>query len=263
VTALDAATAPAVLREERGPVRVLTLNRPERRNALDLPDRRELLAELRSADADAACRAVVLTGSGDVFSAGGDIRSMSPDPEVARERLETVNAVARTMVTMGTPVVAAVEGGAFGLGLSLSCASDLVVAGRSARFVASFARLGLVADTGLFWTLPQRVGAARARALLLTARTVECDEAERIGLVDEVVDDGAALEHAVALAERLAGFSVPATAALKGILAQPDSSLEGVLASEAAVQVGLLGGADFAEGQQAFLERRPARFAGA
>lgn len=253
----------AVAREDRGRVRVLTLTRPERRNALDLPDRRDLLAELQAADAEPTCRAVVLTGAGEVFSAGGDIRSMSADPDLARERLELVNAVARTMVTMGTPVVAAVEGGAFGLGLSLACASDLVVAGRSARFAASFAKLGLVADTGLFWTLPQRVGAARARALLLTARTVDCPEAERIGLVDEVVDDGAALEHAMALGERLAGFSVAATAALKGVLAQPDSSLEGVLAAEAEVQVRLLGGDDFAEGRQAFLERRRARFAGA
>jgi 2-(1,2-epoxy-1,2-dihydrophenyl)acetyl-CoA isomerase len=260
--AATAPAAPAVLRRDHGPVRVLTLNRPERRNALDLPDRRALLAELEAADGDPSCRAVVLTGTGEVFSAGGDIRSMSPDPVVARERLETVNAVARTMVTMGTPIVSAVEGGAFGLGLSLSCASDVVVAGRSARFVASFARLGLVADTGLFWTLPQRVGAGRARALLLTARTVECDEAERIGLVDVVVDDGSAVEHAVELATRLAGHSVPATAALKAILAQPDSSLEGVLAAEAEAQVDLLGGPDFAEGRQAFLERRIARFAG-
>lgn len=259
--AAPAETAPAVLRQDHGPVRLLTLNRPERRNALDLADRRELLVELRTADSDPSCRVIVLTGTGGVYSAGGDIRSMSPDPVVARERLETVNAVARTMVTMGTPIVSAVEGGAFGLGLSLSCASDLVVSGRSARFVASFARLGLVADTGLFWTLPQRVGAARARAMLLTARAVECDEAERIGLVDVVVDDGSALDHAVEHATRLAALSAPATSALKAILAQPDSSLEGVLAAEAEAQVALLGGADFAEGRQAFLERRTARFA--
>ena len=250
----------AVLTEDRGHVRILTLNRPERRNALDLADRGALLAALEEADSDTGARALVLTGAGPVFSAGGDIASMSPDPEVARIRLDTVNRIARQMLTAGTPVVAAVEGGAYGLGLSLSCACDTVVAGRGADFAASFARIGLVADTGLFYSLPKRVGAARARQLLMNARTVPAEEAERIGLADEVVDDGAALERAVAVAARLARWSAPMVAATRRILSQPDQSLEALLAAEAEAQIELLAGPESAEGRAAFLERRRADF---
>ncbi|GAB2740102.1 enoyl-CoA hydratase/isomerase family protein [Nocardioides pakistanensis] len=263
MTAEPAAGGPAVLREEHGNVRLLRINRPERRNALDLPDREQLLDELTAAEGDPAVRAIVLTGAGEIFSAGGDIRSMSPDPEVAKRRLQLVNAIARTMVTGGTPIVAAVEGGAFGLGLSLACASDLVVAGRSARFAASFAKIGLVADTGLFYSLPRRVGAGRARELMLTARAVATEEAERIGLLDSVVDDGAAVDRALSLAAELAASSPAATAGLKQILAQDDQSLDAVLAAEERVQVTLLAGADFAEGRAAFFERRKPDFPGA
>ncbi|TFV63795.1 enoyl-CoA hydratase/isomerase family protein [Geodermatophilus sp. DF01-2] len=248
--------APAVLVEEHRTVRLLRLNRPERRNALDLDDRIAFLEQLRRAADDPGCRAVVLTGAGAVFSAGGDIRSMSPDPEVAHRRLQLVNEIARHMVTTATPIVSAVEGGAFGLGLSLACASDLVVAGSSARFVASFAKIGLVADTGLFYTLPRRVGAGRARELMLTARTVSAQEAHRIGLVDAVVEDGSAVEQALAMAQELAAASPAATAGLKRILAQDDQSLEAVLAAEEQVQVELLAGPDFEEGRAAFLGRR-------
>lgn len=255
----DGATA-AVLAADHGPVRVLTLNRPERRNALDLADRGALLAALEAAGGEPACRAVVLTGAGGVYSAGGDIGSMSPDPEIARERLGLVNAIARTLVTMPKPVVSAVEGGAWGLGLALACASDLVVAGSSSRFAASFGRIGLAPDTGLTWSLPRQVGAARARALLLTARSLEIDEAERIGLVDEVVDDGQAVTRARAIAEELAAFSAPATAAVKRLVARCDEPLDHVLDAEAQEQTRLLAGEDFTEGRAAFFERRKAEF---
>jgi enoyl-CoA hydratase/carnithine racemase len=251
---------PAVRVADHGGVRLLTLDRPERRNALDLPDRRELLAALRDARADVSCRALVLTGAGAVFSAGGDISSMSPDPAVSNERLDLVNQVARELGTTDLPVLSAVEGGAFGLGLSLACAGDLVVAGASAAFSASFAKIGLVADTGLTWSLSRRVGPARARALLLTARTVEADEAERIGLIDEVVPDGSTLERALELANRLASFSAPATAATKQLMLRCDDPLDDVLEAEKRIQVGLLAGADFAEGRSAFLERRSPDF---
>lgn len=262
MTAEPVVPEPAVLREEHGSVRLLRLNRPGRRNALDLPDRELLLEELTAAEADPAVRAVVLAGAGEIFSAGGDIRSMSPDPEVARRRLQLVNAIARSMVTGGTPIVAAVEGGAFGLGLSLACAADLVVAGRSARFAASFAKIGLVADTGLFYTLPRRVGAGRARELMLTARAVPAEDGLRMGLLDEVVDDGDAVGRALSVAADLAAGSPAATAGLKQILAQDDQSLDAVLDAEERVQVGLLAGADFAEGRAAFLERRRPDFPG-
>ena len=248
----------AVIAEDRGPVRVLTIDRPARRNALDLDDRLDLLDALQTADREA--RAIVLTGAGAVFCAGGDIRSMSQDPEVARRRLEVVNAVARQIVTGQRPVVAAVEGGAFGLGLALAAACDIVAAGRSASFSTSFAKIGLAPDTGLAYTLPLRVGRGRTRELLLTARTFDAVEAERIGVVEHLVDDGAALETAVSTATALAELSAPMISGVRRLLTQPDQSLEGVLATEADTQVELLSGPQFAEGRAAFLERRTPNF---
>lgn len=244
----------AVVVEEHGPVRVLTLNRPHRRNALDLSDREALLTALVTAQEEA--RAVVLTGAPPLFSSGGDIRTMSSDPVAGRQRLKVVNALARQLVTGPAPVVAAVEGGAFGLGLGLACASDLTVAGRTARFAASFVKIGLAPDTGLSWTLPMRVGRAAARRMLLTAATVDADEALGTGLVDELTDDGGALDRALEIAGDLAKRSAPAIAATRGVLSQADQSLDGVLAAEAEAQLSLFPTAEFAEGREAFLEGR-------
>lgn len=248
----------AVQTEDRGPVRVLTLNRPERRNALNLEDRLELLEALRAADREA--RAIVLTGAGAVFCAGGDITSMSQDRSVAAHRLQVVGSIVEQLHGGDRPIVAAVEGGAYGLGLALAVGSDLVVAGRSATFSTSFAKIGLAPDTGLSYSLPFRVGRGRTRELLLTARVVSADEAERIGMVDLLADDGAVLEAAVASAQRLAELSAPMVAGVRRILHQPDQSLQGVLAAEAETQVDLLAGPEFAEGRDAFLERRKPNF---
>lgn len=248
----------AVRHEDHGYVRVLTLDRPERRNALDLQDRRELLDALRAADREV--RAVVLTGAGPIFCAGGDIRSMSQDRTLARERLEVVNAIVRQMLTGDRPVVAAVEGGAYGLGLALVAACDIVVAGRSATFSTSFAKIGLAPDTGLSYTLPLRVGRGRTRELLLTARTFDAAEAEWIGAIETIVDDGTAVERAVQTAARLAQLSAPMVSGVRRLIHQADQSLAGLLAAEADTQVDLLAGRQFAEGRAAFLERRPPDF---
>lgn len=252
----------AVLVSNDGPVRTLTLNRPERRNALDLDDRRDLLAALTEAEGDDGCRAVVLTGAGGVFSAGGDIRSMSQDPDAARVRLAVISDIARALIRCATPVIAAVEGGAFGLGLSLAAACDHVVAADNARFVASFAKIGLVADGGLFWTLAQRVGPGRARELILFATEIDAPEAQRIGLVSEIVPRAAVLDRARERAAQLAAAAPGMVAGTKRIFAQEKQDLDSILAAETEVQVALLGGDDFAEGRAAFLERRTPNFGG-
>ncbi|EWT06272.1 enoyl-CoA hydratase [Intrasporangium chromatireducens Q5-1] len=248
----------AVRTEDRGSVRILTLDRPERRNALNLEDRLELLEALRAADREA--RAIVLTGAGAVFCAGGDITSMSQDRSVAAHRLQVVGSIVEQLHGGERPIVAAVEGGAYGLGLALAVGSDLLVAGRSATFSTSFAQVGLAPDTGLAYSLPFRVGRGRTRELLLTARMVSADEAERIGMVDMLADDGAVLEAAVSSAQRLAELSAPMVAGVRRILHMSDQSLQGVLAAEAETQVDLLAGPEFAEGRDAFLERRKPNF---
>jgi len=255
-------TDPAVLVAQTGPVRTLTLNRPARRNALDLDDRRALLAALADAEHDRDCRAVVLTGAQGVFCAGGDIRSMSQDPEEARTRLTVIGDIARALVQSTKPVVCAVEGGAFGLGLSLVAASDYVVAAEDARFAASFAKIGLTADGGLSWSLTQRVGPGRAKEIILFADDFTADQAHRMGLVGEVVPPTEVMDRAVHRAGRLAAASPAMVAGTKRIFAQERQDLESVLAAEVDVQAELLAGDDFAEGRAAFFERRKPVFTG-
>jgi enoyl-CoA hydratase/carnithine racemase len=248
----------AVQVEDHSHVRVIALDRPARRNALNLEDRLELLDALRAADREA--RAIVLTGAGAVFCAGGDITSMSQDRRVATHRLQVVAAIVEQLHGGDRPIVAAVEGGAYGLGLALAAGSDLVVAGRSSTFSTSFAKIGLAPDTGLSYSLPFRVGRGRTRELLLTARMVDTVEAERIGMVDLVVDDGSALETALETAQRLAELSAPMMAGVRRMLHQPDQSLSALVATETETQIGLLTGPEFAEGRAAFLGRRKPNF---
>lgn len=257
---MNSSGQPAQLISQHGPVRVITLNRPERRNAIDIPDRVALLARLREAFADTGTRAVVLTGAGRVFCAGGDITSMDADPKTLDRRLDLAGELARLLTGSPVPLVAAVNGGAYGLGLSIAMACDVVVADDTARFVSSFGKLGLVADTGLAWTLAQRVGRARAREIVLSSRTVPSDEALRLGMVDHLVPAASVLERALALAGHLAAQSSPMLAAMREMFAEPDFTLENVLRHEKATQLRLLAGPDFREGRAAFAEGRTPTF---
>lgn len=255
-------TDPAVLvgTERDGTVQVLSLNRPQRRNSLDLADRRELIAALEAAYTDPVCRAVVLAGQGPVFCSGGDISSMTPDPQQATVRLQLVAHLARLLVRGPKPVVAAVQGGAFGLGLSLAAACDHVVGATGSKYVCSFGKIGLAPDTGMTWSLPQRVGRARARSLVLSARVVETDEALAIGLIDEIAPVEQLREVAVARAAALGAGSLPTIAATKALLAQADDDLDAMLEAETRTQLAVFAGPDFAEGQAAFLGKRAAQF---
>ena len=184
-------------------IALLTLCVPRKRNALTSGLRLELRAALRRLDADPACRAIVLTGAGGAFCSGGDIEGMDGDPQSARERLGVLHDVVRLVAAGGTPVVAAVRGPAFGGGFALAMAADVVVAEPTARFCASFARIGLMPDLGLLWSLPGRVGAARARRLVMEAREIGAAEALRLGIADEVTAEGEHVARARALAESL------------------------------------------------------------
>lgn len=251
---------PAQVVVDHGPVRVITLNRPERRNAIDVPDRLELLDRLREAFNNPGTRAVVVTGAGRVFCAGGDISSMDADAETLDRRLGLAGELARLLIDSPVPLVAAINGGAYGLGLSIAMTCDVVLADESARFASSFGKLGLVADTGLAWSLSQRVGRARARELILSSRTVQVDEALRLGMVDHVEPAESLQERAMAVAEHLAAQSAPMLAATREIFADPDFTLENVLRHEKTTQLRLLAGNDFREGRAAFSEGRATSF---
>jgi 2-(1,2-epoxy-1,2-dihydrophenyl)acetyl-CoA isomerase len=249
--------------DDEGPVRVLTLDDPARRNALSLQMREELNTALYEAMEDPACRAVVLTGAGGYFCAGGDPSSMPvDDPAAGYARLGVLAEVVTSLVQGPKPVVAAVAGPAFGSGLSLAAACDYVVAEPAARFCASFGRVGLIADGGLMWTLPRRVGPARARALLLRGTVLDSETAYGYGLVDERSAPEQQLALAVERATELAAGPPLATAATKALTAGQPVDLAGLLAAEAGTQVHLFGSADFQEGRDAFRDRRPPRFQG-
>lgn len=238
---------------QHGNVGEIVLNRPHVRNALGQPERRELFAALRST-VDSGSRAIVLTGAGSIFCAGGDIRAMRP--EGSAERLAEISALVKLLSDIPVAVVVAVEGGAFGLGLALTALGDVVVAGESARFSASFARLGLTADSGLSWSLPRRIGSARTTRMLVTAEIIDASTATEWGLVDHRAPDGSARDRALTLATEISEMSPPSIAATRRLMARPPADLGSALDAEAREQTELLATPDFTAARDAFLASR-------
>lgn len=254
---------PPVLVEDRGPVRIVTLNRPHRRNAIDLPLRYALGDRLEEAANDSAVRVIVVTGAGAGFCAGGDISTMRRMGEAeSRPRTEAAQRVVRAIWQAGKPVIAAVEGAAFGAGVSLALACDRVVAAQDAIFSTAFTGVGLAGDMGIFASLPARVGVATARQLMLLPTRLSGTEAVRIGLADAVVAPGTALHAALADAERMASAPPLAVAVIKSMLARWPRDAMTVLDDEVDNQVALFDSADFAEGVSAFHDKRRPVFRG-
>jgi 2-(1,2-epoxy-1,2-dihydrophenyl)acetyl-CoA isomerase len=255
------ATGP-VLTEKRGAVAVVTLNRPDKRNAIDIPLRLALADAIEAADRDASVRAIVLTGARNNFCSGGDIGTMERmAPQEAMERAQLAQRVIRAIWSTDKPVIAAVEGSAFGAGTALATACDRVVAARDARFATTFTAVGLAGDMGVYVSLPTRVGIARARQMLLLPRPIPAEEALSIGLVDALTEPGEALQDALTDAARLAAGPAEALAVIKSLLTvAPGLSPFNVLDREAAHQSALFGSDDFVEGVTAFREKRRAVF---
>jgi 2-(1,2-epoxy-1,2-dihydrophenyl)acetyl-CoA isomerase len=251
---------PDLLIDHDGPVAVLTLNRPDRLNALTSDLGEELDAALGRLAADPEVRAIVLTGAGRAFCSGADLKGASKNGGEALLR-DVFNPLVRTIAELDVPVVAAVNGVAAGAGASLTFACDLRVAAAGARFQLSFAKVGLVPDCGATWTLPRIVGSGRAADLALLGRDLGAEEAHQWGLVNRLVADGEALTAGIALAHQLAGVS-STLGATKALLREAhDRDLPGQLDAEASGQGEAQRGPDFAEARQAFVDKRPARFA--
>jgi enoyl-CoA hydratase len=184
--------------EVRGPVAVLSIHRPERKNAVDRDTAAALLAGYRKFERDDALRVLVVTGRGGTFCAGADLKAMNNDVD-ARE-----GPMGFTRLVSAKPAIAAIEGWCAAGGLEIALFCDLRVAGRSAQFGCLERRWGVPLIDGGTQRLPRVVGLGRALDLILTGRAIDAPEAERIGLVDRVVDDGSALDAAVALATEIA-----------------------------------------------------------
>jgi len=252
--------APLLIEARDGATVVLTLNNPQRRNALAMPVREGLIAAFERIEADRGIRAVVLTGAGGTFCAGGDITAMNVTTLAdGLERFRITHRLVRLMIRCGKPIVAAVEGFAVGAGLSLALCCDTVVAADDARFGAGFGRIGLIADLALNHTLPARIGTGRARQVLLYGEQMDAARGERIGLIDHVVPKGAALDFALQRARAFADAAPLPIALTKGLLAE---GLDQALERERELQSMLFLTADHAEGRDAFLAKRKPVFKG-
>ena len=250
-----------MLTESRdGATAVLTLDYPERRNALAMPMRQRLVDALEAIEADRALRAIVITGAGGTFSAGGDISGMDvADLAAGRERFRLTHRLVRLVLTGSTPGSAAGEGGGGGAGLSGAMCCDTVVAAEDARFAAGFGRIGLVADLGLLHTLPVRIGQGRARQVFLYGEQMNATRAEATGMIDHVVPPGTALPAALA---RAALFHTAAPLPIVMTRQYLAAGLDAALEWERDTQSALFLTADHAEGRAAFLAKRTPVFKG-
>jgi 2-(1,2-epoxy-1,2-dihydrophenyl)acetyl-CoA isomerase len=247
-----------VLVDDDAAVRTVTLNRPQKRNAIDIELRIALAEAIESADRDPGIRVIIVTGAGRVFCSGGDISTMQRmPPERALERIELAQRVIRAIWNTPKPVLAAVEGSAYGAGTALAAACDRVVAARDATFATTFTNVGLAGDMGASVSLPARVGAARARQMMLLPAPISAPEALGMGLIDAVVEPGEALESARHDARQLAAGPARAYGVIKALLADPGTvNPFALLEREAACQSELFDTDDFAEGIAAFREKR-------
>lgn len=257
-------TAPTVLRAQEGDVAVLTISNVKRRNALASEIRAAFVAHMDDIADDPAVRAILLTGAGGTFSAGGDLSTMEDMTAFeGRERIRAGRGMVEALWRSEKPIVAAVDGFAFGAGLSLALLADWIVAGDDAKFCASFGKVGLMGDMALFWTLPQRVRAGKARRMMMLADVVDANEALQIGLVEAVAPKGEAYKAALAKAQALAAAAPLPNRLTREALGQFPASLDDMLAYEAHGQGLLFTSADTAEGLTAFFEKRRPIFRGA
>lgn len=258
---------PSVLVERRADYRVLTLNRPERRNAFNDVMLTALRAAIDEAEADESCRALLITGAGRGFCAGQDLadRVAKPGETLVLGQAQAMhyNPLVRKLRALPFPVVAAVNGVAAGAGCSVALACDIVLAARSASFVQSFARVGLVPDTGGSWFLPRLVGDARARGLALLAEPLPAEKAEIWGLIWKCVDDEALASEAQKLCEHFAAAPTQGLALIKRALnASATNTLDAQLELERALQREAAATPDYQEGVRAFIEKRKPNFIG-
>jgi 2-(1,2-epoxy-1,2-dihydrophenyl)acetyl-CoA isomerase len=257
----------SVLYEHEDGIAVVTLNRTERCNALGGTLRENLVDAMALASADETVRAIVLTGAGSAFCAGGDLheihtratqgQSLADKIEPARDR--TLLAVYEA----SKPVIAAVNGAAMGAGMNLALAADIRIASRSAFFSQSHVRRGLMPDYGGTYLLPLAVGQSKAMELICTGAIVDAEEALHLRIVSQVVEPGELMNTAKALAHHIASNApLPIRLAKRAVQQRQQGGIREALARETAAQNVCYGTRDGVEGLRAFLEKREPAFIG-
>ncbi len=259
-------SAPSVQVETRGAVALVTLNRPDSANTLNLQMGMDLLAAALACARNADVRAVVLTGAGRNFCFGGDLRAMASrdtsGDDYIRELTTYLHAAIAHFTRMDAPVIAAVNGTAAGAGVGLVAMADLAVCARSAKFNLAYTNAGLTPDAGTSFLLPRTVGAKRTMELLLLNRTLSAAEALSWGLVNEVVADEELPARALAIAEQLAHGATRAYGATKRLVAASLGAFESQMILESETIAAHAVGAEGTEGISAFLGKRRPQFPG-
>jgi len=249
-------------------LQTITLNRPDKLNAFNPEMHKALRAALEQALDERSIGAVLLTGAGRGFCSGQDLSERRVEPGAAPIDLSVslgsyYNPLVRRLRELPKPIVCAVNGVAAGAGANLALACDIVVAARSAKFVQSFARLGLVPDSGGTYFLPRLAGAARAMGLALLAERLSAEEAERWGLIWKALDDERLMEEASAIARSLAEGPTKGYGLIKkGIHASADNSLDAQLDLERDLQREAGSSEDYREGVAAFMQKRKPSYKG-
>jgi 2-(1,2-epoxy-1,2-dihydrophenyl)acetyl-CoA isomerase len=261
----------SILLERQNGVATVTLNRPAALNAMDVPMAERLIEVLQEIERDSSLRAVILTGAGRAFLAGGDINTMvglSQESPAVRQRafegiVRAFNPIALLLRRLPQPVIARVNGAAAGFGLTLVMACDLAIASQDANFSLAYARIGTTPDGGASWFLPRAVGAKRAAELALFGDRIDASEALALGLVNHVVP-AQELEQAVdAMAQRLTEGPTIAHTGIKRLLnASETNALESQLEAETSSFARCAATSDFAEAVQAFMTKRQPEFKG-
>jgi len=246
----------------------LTLNRPKAANSFNIDLTREFHEVAKICTDDSTIRAVLLTGAGRFFSAGGDLKNFAAAedriPEMVSETANTLHAAISKFARMNAPIVAAVNGPAAGAGMSVVCMTDIALAAESAFFTMAYTAAGLAPDGSSTYFLPRTVGIRRARELMLTNRRLSAAEAHALGIVERVVPDDMLMDEAEKLARTLASGPTLAFGAVKKLLlASQSAQLEDQLDAETSAITSMTRTSDGREGVTAFREKRMPNYKGA
>ena len=261
-----------VLLEKRGPIAILTINRPEKMNPLgqdgDGAHFQRLCGEI---EADPEIRVTLLTGAGKAFSAGGDVKAMkeksgafggSPD-SVRNGYRRNIHLIVKSLYNLETPLIAAVNGAAIGLGCDVACMADVRIASDRAKFGVTFLKLGLIPGDGGAWLLPRIIGNSRAAELLFTGDVIDAATAADWGLVSRTVPGETLMDEAMALAQRMAGQPPQALRLAKTLMRHgATASYDTIMEMSAAGQALMHFTQDHMEGVEAILEKRTPHFEG-
>ncbi|GLS98630.1 2-(1,2-epoxy-1,2-dihydrophenyl)acetyl-CoA isomerase [Sphingobium jiangsuense] len=250
--------------DKQGPVAIVTLDRPQTKNAITQEMRGQLYGAFEDIALDHEVRAVILTGAGGDFCSGMDVGGMGRGGVTgSMDRMHTLNRIARAIYALKKPTIAAVPGVCVGVGFSYALACDIVLAGEKAKFAAIFRNIALAPDGGLVWHLRQLIGVQKAKELVYSGRIIRAEEAVEMGIAYEKVADGALMDRAMELA---ASFAAGPTVAMGLAKRQFDlawnASFEQYLDMEATMQPIASRTEDHEEGLRAFREKRKPEFRG-